>query len=57
MHVSVNKLSRTALAAVLAAAVAWVPAGVAFAADGDGSSAGSVSSSDSTATADKKDVS
>ena len=57
MHVSVNKLSRTALVAVLAAAVALVPAGVAFAADGDGSSAGSVSSSDSTATADKKDVS
>ena len=57
MHVSANKLSRTALAAVLAAAVALVPAGVAFAVDGDGSSAGSVSNSDSTATADKKDVS
>ena len=57
MHVSVNKLSRTALAAVLAATVALVPAGVAFAVDGDGSSAGSVSNSDSTATADKKDVS
>ena len=57
MHVSANKLSRTALAAVLAAAVALVPAGVAFAVDGDGSSAGSVSNSDSTATTDKKDVS
>lgn len=57
MHVSANKLSRTALAAVLAAAVALVPVGVAFAVDGDGSSAGSVSNSDSTATADKKDVS
>ena len=57
MHVSANKLSRTALAAVLAAAVALVPAGVAFAVDGDGSSAGSVSNSDSTAAADKKDVS
>ena len=57
MHVSANKLSRTALAAVLAAAVALVPAGVAFAVDGDGSSAGSVSNSDSTASADKKDVS
>ena len=57
MHVSANKLSRTALAAVLAAAVVLVPAGVAFAVDGDGSSAGSVSNSDSTATADKKDVS
>ena len=57
MHVSANRLSRTALAAALAAAVALAPAGVAFAVDGDGSSAGSVSNSDSTATADKKDVS